>query len=585
MERLKGIPASQGIVIGKAHVIDRSSIHFFYHYLIKEEQVKREIERFKEAIDKTREQIERLKENLPENLKSYSYILDSHLLILKDKMFIDAAVETIEKDKINAEWALSRAVKNIEKVFDEIKDEYIKERYLDVKAVADRIIRNLSGYTEDDLSNITQRVIIVAHDLSPVDTSEMDIGKVMGFITDVGGKTSHTSIMAQALNIPAVVGLKVATTKINDGDLIIVDGYSGEVIISPDDSTILAYQEKELNYKIYESRVLKESKKPAFTLDGHRINVMANIEFLEEVVTAKDYGAEGIGLYRTEFHYLRSKGLPNEEELFEDYREVAQLIYPSSVVIRTLDLGGDKFASHISFTEEINPALGLRAIRLCLQQPHIFKTQLRAILRASAYGNIKLMFPMISGVKEIMGAREILQETSQELEREGIEYDKSLKVGIMIEIPSAVMIADILARYVDFFSIGTNDLIQYALAIDRINEQISFMYQPYHPSLIRMLFEVVQAASRQGIEISLCGEMAGDPLCIPLLLGLGITDLSMNPANIPIVKSLIRAMSMEDARRDLENIMDMETAEEVKDYLYDKMSPLLPKPVLERLNG
>ncbi|HDI78600.1 MAG TPA: phosphoenolpyruvate--protein phosphotransferase [Desulfobacteraceae bacterium] len=585
MERLKGISASQGIVIGKAHVIDRSSIHFYYHYLIKEEQVKREIRRFKEAIDKTREQIERLKENLQENLKSYSYILDSHLLILKDKMFIDATVGLIEKDKINAEWALSRAVKNIEKVFDEIKDQYIKERYLDVKAVADRIMRNLSGYTENDFSNITQRVIIVAHDLSPVDTSEMDIGKVIGFITDVGGKTSHTSIIAQALNIPAVVGLKVATTKIGDGDLIILDGYSGEVIISPDDSLILAYQEKKLNYKIYESQVLKESKKPALTLDGHRINVMANIEFLEEVVTAKYYGAEGIGLYRTEFHYLRSKGLPDEEELFEDYREVAELVYPSSVVIRTLDLGGDKFASHIPFTEEINPALGLRAIRLCLQQPHIFKTQLRAILRASAFGNIKLMFPMISGVKEIIKAREILQETSHELEREGIEYDKNLKVGIMIEVPSAVMIADILARYVDFFSIGTNDLIQYALAIDRINEQISFMYRPYHPSLIRMLFEVVQAASRQDIEVSLCGEMAGDPLCIPLLLGLGITDLSMNPGNIPIVKSLIRAMSMEEVRQDLESIMDMETAEEVKDYLYDKMSPLLPKLVLERLNG
>jgi phosphoenolpyruvate-protein phosphotransferase (PTS system enzyme I) len=575
LKKLKGIAVSSGIIIGRAHLIDRSRVKILYQYLISDQQVNKEVERFKDALAAAKDQIIHLKNRMPEQIKKHSFILDSHLMIMDDSMFFNATINSILSEKINAEWALKKSVQSIESLFSQIDDPYIKERIVDVEYVAERVLRNLAGKELESLYEINERVIIVAHELSPADTSSINIGKVMGFITDVGGRTSHAAIIAQSLKIPAVVGLEAVTRQVQDGTLLIVDGNTGEVIIDPDDDLIILYQEKQLNQERFESSIIRLSHLPAETKDRHMISVRANIEFLEEVATAKDHGAEGIGLYRTEFHYLRSQGLPQEEELFEDYKEVAEILAPNPVTIRTLDLGGDRFSSEISWTKETNPALGLRAIRFCLQQPKMFKSQLRAILRASAFGNIQVMFPMISGLQELLDSRKMLKEVMAELDQEGAAYDRNMKVGLMIEVPSAVTVADILAKHADFFSIGTNDLIQYALAIDRVNEHVAFMYQPFHPAILRMILQVIKAAKQAGIKVALCGEMAGDPLCTSVLLGMGIDELSLNAGGIPMIKKVIRSLSLDQAKIDLRKIMKLDTASQVREFTLKRMKPLL----------
>ena len=575
LRKLKGIAVSSGIIIGKARLIDRSRVKILYQYLISDQQVNKEVERFKDALNAAKDQIIHLKNRMPEQIKRHSFILDSHLMIMDDSMFFNATINGILSEKINAEWALKKSVQNIESLFSQIDDPYIKERIVDVEYVAERVLRNLAGKEQESLYEISERVIIVAHELSPADTSSINIGKVMGFITDVGGRTSHAAIIAQSLKIPAVVGLESVTRQVQEGTLLIVDGNTGEVIIDPDDDLIIDYQEKQLNQEKFESNIIRLSHLPAETKDRHLISVRANIEFLEEVATAKDHGAEGIGLYRTEFHYLRSQGLPTEDELFEDYKEVAEIIAPNPVTIRTLDLGGDRFSSELSWTKETNPALGLRAIRFCLQQPKMFRSQLRAILRASAFGNIQVMFPMISGLQELLDARKMLKEVMAELDQEGVPCDRNIKVGLMIEVPSAVTVADILAKHADFFSIGTNDLIQYALAIDRVNAHVAFMYQPFHPAILRMILQVIKAAKQAGIKVALCGEMAGDPLCTSVLLAMGIDELSLNAGGIPMIKKMIRSLSLDQAKTDLRKIMKLDTASQVREFIVKKMQPLL----------
>ena len=585
-KNMKGVAVSSGIIIGKAHLVDRTKTKILYKYLINDEEVNSEVERFENALLTTEQQLVRLKNGMSEQVKEHSFILDSHLMILKDPMLKDSTIKRILDEKINVEWALKKSIVAIKQSFEQIDDDYISNRFNDVEYVTERIFRNLSGKDQEGLDNINQRVIIVAHDLSPADTTELNVDRVKGFITDVGGRTSHTAIMAQALDIPAVVGLETITVQVSEGDLLIVDGSTGEVIINPEDNTILFYEERKFQHEEYKSNIARVSYLPAESVDGHRIRITANIEFLEEVVAVKSHGGKGIGLYRTEFLYLRSRGIPSEEELFEDYREVAEIISPNPVTIRTLDLGGDKFVSKIEMATEMNPALGLRGIRLCLKLPEIFKSQLRAILRASAYGQVKLMFPMISGLQEILDAGKIMSEVKDELDHNNIEYDHDIKIGVMIEVPSAVTMAETFAQYVDFFSIGTNDLIQYALAIDRINEHMAFMYQPFHPAILKMIKYVVDSGKKAGINVSLCGEMAGDPLCLPLLMGLGIDELSMNSSAIPLSKKVIRSLSMEDARADLKHVITLGTAREVRTYLLDRMKVLLPE-LLEKgyLNG
>ena len=573
---LNGIAVYPGIVIGKAHLVDRSKVKILYQYLVNTEHLNGEVERFEEALRVVEKEMQSLKNGMAEKVNDLSFILDSHLMILKDTMLRDSTIRTILDERINAEWALKKSLQKIRKVFDQIDDEYISNRISDVENVTERILRTLSGKAQQSLSEIDRRVIIVAHDLSPADTTELNIGRVMGFITDVGGRTSHTAIMAQALEIPAVVGLESATDVVADGDLLIVDGSTGVIVVNPDDRAIIYYQEKKLQLEDYRSSIARQSHLPAVTPDGQQVTITANIEFLEEVAAVRNYGGEGVGLYRTEFLYLRSKGFPEEEDLFEDYRDVAELMAPEPVNIRTLDIGGDKFVSELEITKEMNPALGLRAIRFCLKRPEIFKTQLRAILRASVHGNIRLIFPMISGLQELLDAKEILTQVMADLDRDQILYNEEIEVGIMVEIPSAVVMAEVLAKHVDFFSIGTNDLIQYLLAIDRVNEHVAHMYQPFDPALIRMIAQVAEAARDEGIRVTLCGEMAGDPLCVPILLGIGLDALSMNARSIPLIKKIVRAMPISQARDDLKAIMRLNTAGAVQKYLLDRTGGMFP---------
>ena len=568
---LTGIAASPGVAIGKAFMVDRSKVEFLYQSLISERLIEEEAERFREAVGQTQRQLEQIKASVPEELAGHAYILDAHLLLLRDKLIFDDTVELIREERINAEWALKKTVDRTREMFGRIKDDYIRGRIKDIEDVVDRIMRNLVGSEVGAIEELRERVVVVAYDLSPADTTQLRLDRVMGFITDVGSRTAHTTIMAQSLEIPAVVGLENATSRIKTGDLIIVDGTSGHVIIDPDEKTLEFYHGRQRSYENYQAEIVRCSHLPAETLDGYRIIIKGNMEMFEEVAAVIDHGGEGIGLYRTEFLYLAKRRLPTEEELFEDYRDVAQILAPRPVTIRTLDIGGDKFASELDLGADINPAMGLRAIRLCLKEPEIFNTQLRAILRASAFGNIKIMFPMISGLQELLQAKEMLDGVRRELDRDGIPYDPDMEVGIMIEVPSAVAIADILAEEADFFSLGTNDLIQYSLAIDRVNERVAHMYEPLHPAVQRMIMAVVQAGHAAGIKVSVCGEMAGDPASAPILLGMGLDELSMTSVAIPRIKRLIRMATMEECREYLNTVLRCRTTVEVQQFVQDVM--------------
>jgi phosphotransferase system enzyme I (PtsI) len=570
----KGVGASGGVAIGQAYLVDRSRVKVVYQYLLDPSQIEPEIERFKEAVNQADLQLHQIIEEIPEEIKDHAGIIDSHRLILRDRMIYDQTIELIRDEQINAEWALRKAVDHSQEVFAKIKDEYFRGRINDVVYVSERILRNLTGKKVENLADIQGQVIIVAHDLSPADTTQMRLDNVLGFVTDMGGKTSHTAIISQSLEIPAVVGLERITQAVSSGDWIIVDGSEGQVILNPDPETIYNYQQKKEKLAQYRTEIAKYSYLPAETQDRFRIKILANIEFLEEIPTVLANGAEGIGLFRTEFLYLSQKELPSEETLFESFRNVGRTIAPNSVTIRTLDIGGDKFASHMDLAEEMNPALGLRAIRFSLKEVDIFKRQLRAILRASPYGKLKILFPMISDINEVFQAKAILKEVKDDLIAGKIPFDPKIPIGIMIEIPSAVAIADSLAREVDFFSIGTNDLIQYTLAIDRVNEHVAHMYQPLHPAILRLLQQTVEAGHRAGIPVAMCGEMAGEPLYIPILLGLGLDELSMNPMSIPRVKRIIRMASHKKAKKFLHKVMTLNTTEEINAYVKQEMFQL-----------
>ncbi|MBM4287840.1 MAG: phosphoenolpyruvate--protein phosphotransferase [Deltaproteobacteria bacterium] len=575
---LKGIPASPGIVIGPAYVLgERNKVRITHNYLDSRDEVEVEIHRFRDAVAHTRKEIADIKHSITDEFQEHAYILDTHLLILQDKLLYDETIRLIQEEHINAEWALKEAVKKAQALFNRIADPYIKSRIQDVGDVSERVLRRLTGGSPLNLRNLAEPVIIVAVDLSPVDTTQMSTDQVKGFITETGGKTSHTAIMAQSMEIPAVVALEKATLEIDNGDTLILDGLNGTVVINPDANMLDIYRQRKKKFEDFKHDVGKCSFLPAITLDEHQTQVLANIEFQEEVGLALDYGADGIGLYRTEFLYLRQQQLPTEEELFEDYKTVAGMMAPRRVTIRTLDIGGDKFASHLEYAPGINPAMGLRAIRFCLKEHSIFRTQLRAILRASLYGQVRLMFPLISGMQEVVAARRILEEIKGELHREGHGFDPAMPVGLMIEVPSAVMLADLLAREADFFSIGTNDLIQYALAIDRGNKYVASMYQPLHPAVLRMIKQVVDGGHAAGISVAVCGEMAGDPLYTPILLGLGVDELSMNALAIPVVKRIVRHASMEEAQEFARQALQHGSVEEVNAYVTGVMAKRFPE--------
>ena len=564
---IKGIGVSPGIVIGKAYLLDRRKIEAPARVL-PEFQVPQEVSRFLDAVEESKKQLRTAKDKLlHEDAAGPSYILDTHLLLLEDKKLIENTVQTIKQSWINSEWALKINLDRVRKVFDSIDDDYLKSRKTDVDYVGERILRNLMGKETESIAQIKEEVILVAHDLSPADTAHMVKDKVTAFVTDMGGKTSHTAIMARSLEIPAVVGSETATHSVNTGDTLIVDGITGVVVVNPSPEILQEYQDRQRVRQKMERELFQYRDLPAETLDGYRVKVLANIELVDEIPSVLQHGAEGIGLYRTEYLYLNRKDLPSEEEHFQAYKKVVEGIYPHPAVIRTLDIGGDKFMSHMDLAEEMNPAMGLRAIRFSLKEVDIFKVQLRAILRASAYGKVKLLLPMISGVTEIREVKKILQEVRLNLSAEGIAFDPEMEVGIMIEVPSAVTIADILAKEVDYFSIGTNDLIQYSLAIDRVNESVTHLYQPLHPAVLRLIRNVAKAAHQVGIRVAMCGEMAGEPLYVPILLGLELDDLSMNALSIFRVKKILRAYTYRECKELVEEALQLATPEEIEELV------------------
>ncbi len=572
---LEGIPASPGIVIGPAHVLTQEG-QVSTRLLYTREEVQAELERFNRAVDQTEEEITRLRQEIAPDLKEHAHILELHLLILRDRMLLQETQKLIKEQNFNAERALYQAFLKIKEVFQRIGDKHIRGRIQDVEAVYRRLLGHLTGRTASKLFEFPEPVIIVARDLSPMETTHMTSSQVMGFITERGGKTSHTAIIAHSLEIPAVVGLDSATLEIEPGEEVIINGLTGRVIVNPDEAMRRSYQVRKEEFETFKLEVTQGSALPAVTRDGYVSRVLANIELPEEVSLAHKYGADGVGLYRTEFLYLRQRQLPTEEELFQNYRQVVEAMGPREVTIRTLDIGGDKFLSPLEYAPEMNPALGLRAIRFCLKEQRIFRTQLKAILRASAFGQVRIMFPLISSPRELHEARLLLESVKGELTREGIAFATKVSVGAMIEVPAAVTLADLLTREADFFSIGTNDLIQYALAIDRGNKSVADMYEPLHPAVMRMVQDVVQVSRKAGIRVAMCGEMAGDPLYTPVLLGLGVQEFSMNPTSIPVVKRVIRMTSLDEAQEIARQALELATVEEVNDYVSREMDHRFP---------
>ncbi len=573
---LKGIPAAPGIVIGKAYIYGREDLSVD-RLVITEEQVPLEISRFEDALIQTRQEIIALQKKIGQEMGTeHGEVFDAHLLVLEDRMLIEEVISRVKKEKVSVDYIFSEVLKRYASVFSRIEDEYLKERISDINDVGRRILRNLLGRKRKGLAELEEQAVVVAHDLSPSDTATMHKNKVIGFVTDIGGKTSHTAIMAKSLEIPAVVGLEIGTEKIKNGETVIVDGATGMVIVSPELETLKRYQVQEEKNRDISAVFTSIKSLPAVTKDGVHVTLSANIEFPEEIPSVLDHGADGVGLYRTEYFYMNRRDLPTEDEQYEAYKNLATSFGERHVIVRTLDLGGDKFISQFNLPKEMSPFMGWRAIRFCLGRPDIFKTQLRAILRASAHGNLKIMFPMISGLEELRRAKAMVEESKAELDGRNIAYNKAIEIGAMIEIPSAAMTSDLLAREVAFFSIGTNDLIQYSLAVDRTNEKIAYLYEPTHPAVLRLVKNVIEAGQRAGIWVGMCGEMSSEPELALLLLGLGLNEFSMPSGSILEIKNVIRSVGIPQTKRIAEEALTLATGVEVDNFLKTKLKEILP---------
>jgi phosphotransferase system enzyme I (PtsI) len=562
---VQGISASNGIAYGEIFLYLQTELEVPAYGVDAGRRVE-EIARFEQGLVATRQQITKIKNEVEHNLgPDEARIFDAHLMVLEDQALIGETIREFENTGANIETCFNNVSQRYIKAFDEINDEYLRERAGDLRDVAQRVLRNLLGQEAHHLGELAEKRVVVANDITPSDAAGINRSAAIGIVTDSGSKTSHAVIVARALKIPAVVGVRDLTTKVASGDRILVDGYEGVVIVNPTDQTLFRYGRIQTEKKTFESRLLAASRLPAETLDGVHVTLLANIEKAEETGEARECQAEGVGLFRTEYLYLNSSHLPGEEEQFATYKAVAAAFAPQPVVIRTLDIGGDKPLEGIPglVHHETNPFLGFRAIRLCLEHPEMFKEQLRAILRASAFGKVRLMYPMISGVEELRRANTVLAEAREELRQRGERFDEKMEVGSMIEIPSAAATADILARHCSFFSIGTNDLIQYLLAIDRGNDHIAHLYEPTHPAVLRMIKRVVDDGHKRRLPVAVCGEMAGDPVFMPLLLGLGVDELSMSPPSLPAVKYFVRAMKMSDARELAAEALEMDDPKEI----------------------
>ncbi len=573
---LVGIGVSPGIGIGEISLIShRSTVD---EWPIEAADVKAEVARLHWAIEQARQQLQEVKESVSskQHLREHLYILDTHIMILEDEMLVEGTIHEIHK-KINAEGALKRVLTRLRQMFDNIEDEYLRERRSDVDAVGERLMRILTGEHDRSLSAIGQKSLVFAHDLSPTDTMQMDRQNLLGFVTDKGGQTSHTAILARSMEIPAVVGLETVTSLVYDGLPAILDGSTGVVVLNPSAETFKEYLQRKQAYEYLEKELHSFRDLPAVTTDGVRIALRGNLEFASEFPVARRHGVEGVGLYRTEFLFMGREEPPSEAEQFKAYREILEEMNPHPVTIRTLDIGGDKFVPELNLADEDNPAMGLRAIRFSLREGRLFRLQLRAILRASVFGKVRIMFPMISGVAEVRTCKRIFKEVQDSLQQEGIAYDPEIDIGVMIETPAAVMIAPLLAKEVDFFSIGTNDLIQYCLAVDRGNEHVAYLYDPLHPAILRSLKAICEAANQAEIRVSICGEMAGEPLYAMVLIGLGLNELSMNPAAISRVKRVLRQISRQEGEELVERLFTLPTGKEVSALIYKEMRRRMPE--------
>ena len=562
-----GVAVSAGVAIGRAYLVGRDLIKE-PRYHLEADDLEAEIARLHRSIGLSDKQLNAIKHKLATTESSSDFhIITAHQLMLHDEHLVDAAVSYIRDEAINAEWALRKAVDDIRVVFDAIEDDYFRERRADIDFVGERVLRNLLGKETGPLQPPPD-AIVVAYDLSPADTAQLHKAAVAGLITDAGGKTSHTAIIARAHEIPAVVGLEDITELIEDDDLLIVDGSAGLVIVNPLPTTVALFRDEQRRQMAVEQALLGNVDLPARTRDGAEVSLYANIDGPDEIDGALEHGAIGIGLTRTEFLFMVGDKIPDEETHYRNAVDTLRRMAGRPVTIRTFDLGADKLADFLeeAALDEVNPALGLRSTRLCLHDlgRGLFRDQLRGLVRASAHGPLRIMFPMISGIGELRAAKAVLEDVKAELRGEGVTFDEALKVGIMIEMPSAALVADLLAPEVDFFSIGTNDLIQYTMAVDRVNELVSYLYEPLHPAILRLVHSVAKAAQAAGISVSLCGEMAGDPVVAPVLVGLGLVELSMSAVAIPEVKAVLRATSRAELVALTERVLKLPTAVEIR---------------------
>lgn len=575
---------SPGIAIGRAYRFHNKGAPFLRTW-IKDQDVDDEIKKFKEAIQRSKEQLSRIQAKLcrfqgPDQIK----IIESYRMFLQDDMLVSTTIKNIEQSKINAEWALDKTINQLKLSFLNVNEEYFRERRQDIDYVGRRVMDNLTGSPALPVSDLPRNeIILIAHDVSPAEVASFQKEYVKGFAMEIGGETSHSAIISRALEIPAIFGIKGIFDEIEDGEMIILDGIKGLLIASPHKRELSQYRTIQQKYAALEQVLMQDIHLPAETRDSFRIKIEANMELVEEIPSIIKHGAEGIGLYRTEYLFLNRIDEPSEDEQYSNYVTVLKQLKPKPVTIRTIDLGGDKLSFSQAYDVEANPALGLRAIRLCLKELPVFKTQIRALLRASVHGNLRILLPMISSLDEVTKVKKIIRDVKKELTSKGVRFKDDVPLGIMIEVPSAVFLANEFAKEVDFFSIGTNDLIQYGLAIDRVNEHVNYLYNPFHPAVIRMISLSVAAAKKAGIEVSICGEMAGDPLAIPLLVGMGLHSLSMNPISIPRVKKVLRSITRSQSSSILKELSKLSTAEDVERHLRRRTSHLLPGEV-KKLN-
>ena len=562
----KGTGASPGIALGRALVIEHSELVIEKKTI---ENIDKEIQKLESAVKVSKEELTKVKEKALAELGEHeAEIFEAHLLVLEDPELIGSAISKLRDEKVNADYALNEIKEIFVAMFESMDNEYMRERAADIKDVTNRVLRHILGIKVVDLAELDEEVVLIAHDLTPSDTATMNKNMVLGFLTDIGGRTSHTAIMARTLEIAAVVGLNDITKKVKDGDYIVFNGDTGEVIVNPDEETKAKYASLKEEFEEYRKSLELLKGQASITTDGRHVELAGNIGSPNDVEGLIKNDAEGVGLYRTEFLYMdKEDSFPTEEEQYEAYKAVLEGMNNKPIVIRTLDIGGDKELPYFEMEAEMNPFLGYRAIRLCLDRKDIFKTQLRALYRASVHGKLRIMFPMISSLEELLDAKEVIKEVLKELDAENIAYSNDVEVGMMIEIPSAAVISDVLAKHVDFFSIGTNDLIQYTCAVDRMNQKISHLYNQFNPAVLRLIKMVIDNAHKEGKWVGMCGESAGDQRMIPILLGFGLDEFSMSPISILPARKLITSLSYADMQKFADEVLAMGTAKEIKEYV------------------